>query len=392
MSTIAKNYYPIVIIGAGPAGLNAARVLCEKGMASSTLLLDKLATWEKPIACAEAVGKRGFHESIDVLPEWIRYQINGASFFAPNNECIDYTDSNKGYIINRARMQQDLYQAAAMAGIECHNDIRVTSISKPENGKRTIVCAHGQHITASVIIDASGPLSNFGSTENLNTKCLDLEPAFFAVVENVSIKTDRVYVYMDSRLAPGGYAWAFPREDTVANIGIVLGKNFVTNANIRGWLTEFIQARFPQGKVQSTFGGSIPCGVKRQPLAIPGLIKAGDSASTVNPISRAGIVEALLCGKLAAQSALQMLSQTAPKAQSTICKDYEKRWHAQRGKQHFHLAKAKNSLARVPDSDFDKAVHTLGAIPLKKLTMSTIFKVSVGRFPRLVWALRHLMV
>jgi len=55
------------------------------------------------------------------------------------------------------------------------------------------------------------------------------------------------------------------------------------------------------------------------------------------------------------------------------------------------LAKVKNSLRAIPDSDYDRGAEALGAIDPQDMTMSKIFRASMSRFPRLVWAMRHLM-
>ena len=125
-------------------------------------------------------------------------------------------------------------------------------------------------------------------------------------------------------------------------------------------------------------------------MAVDGLLKAGDSASTVNPISRAGIVEAMKCGTLAGEYALRMLPVPEKKL-AAISKAYEKAWFEKLGRAHHRLSKVKSALARIPDSDFNRGAKAIASIPQAERTMSRIFALSVGRSPRLVWALRHLM-
>jgi hypothetical protein len=48
-------------------------------------------------------------------------------------------------------------------------------------------------------------------------------------------------------------------------------------------------------------------------------------------------------------------------------------------------------MQKIPDDDYENAAKALSKIPESELTMSSIFKMSLGRFPRLVWAMRHLM-
>jgi len=68
-----------------------------------------------------------------------------------------------------------------------------------------------------------------------------------------------------------------------------------------------------------------------------------------------------------------------------------KAWDKKRGNRHEKLARVKSSLAQVPDADYNAAALALARIPQDDITMSKIFRTALGRFPRLVWALRHLM-
>lgn len=389
--TSLSPHYDIAIIGAGPAGLCAANRIQKTSGEASVLLVDRVAPWEKPIACAEGAGRLGLHEAIEVDPQWIRFLVSNAEFHAPGGGTIKYSDSQKGYIIDRARMQKDLAKRAEDNGIDCRFGLSVTRVGAPEKGFRPLKFASGPATSARVVIDASGPLSRIGAQEKLPWKSKDLEPSYFAVVKNLHFATDTIHIYMAKNLAPGGYAWVFPREHDTANIGIVIGSPQKGKTNIVSLLDTFLKERFPKGEVVGRYAGSIPCGCERRTLAIEGLIKSGDAAGTANPISRAGIVEAMISGNLAGDCALAMLGANDKKAMRSACRAYEKAWMEQRGDHHLKLARVKHSLARIPDSDYDRAAEALSDIPRDQLLMSKIFKLSLGRFPRLVWAMRHLL-
>jgi geranylgeranyl reductase family protein len=384
--------FDIIIIGAGPAGLNAGLAAAgTKGTSPSTLLVDKIAPWDHPIQCAEAIGRLGFEEAVDVREGWIRQVIGKASFHAPDGTTITYTDKNKGYIIDRARMQKELAQELAGKGAVCVFDRRVAKIASVKDSLRAVEFVDGTKCFGKVVIDASGPVGGFGRGEKIDWKPLDLEPAYFIWAESIDLPQDAVHIYMGRDLAPGGYAWAFPRGKGAANIGIVVGHEFRSAANIRGLLDAFLARNFPSITIVKRFAGSIPCACKHGPVALPRLIKAGDAASTVNPISRAGIAEALLCGKLAGEHALAMLGAKNEREMAKAAKAYEAAWRKKRGTLHEKLSKSKHSLLSVPDKDYNKAAHALVKIPQDEITMSKIFTTALGRFPRLVWALRHLM-
>jgi digeranylgeranylglycerophospholipid reductase len=387
-----RESYDIIVIGAGPAGLNACRHIVAARQDLAVLLVDMVVPWEHTIQCAEAVGRRGFEEAIDVKPAWIRQVINKATFHAPNNTTITYTDKNGGYIIDRAAMQRDCVDELIKNGVTWAFNRRVTRLSAREHSMRAVEFSDGTVIDCRVVIDASGPIACLGKNEPTAWKPVDLEPAYFVLAETSGeLSADTVHIYIGCDYAPGGYAWMFPRGKNSANIGVLLGSRYKGKENIQRLLDAFLARYFSSFTIIKRFAGSIPCGYQHGHTAAPGFIKTGDAASTVNPVSRAGISEALLSGGLAGDHALSMLDAKDERHLRRIARSYETAWNNKRGNSHEKLARVKNSLARVPDADYDKAALALTQIPQDRITMSKIFRTALGRFPRLVWALRHLM-
>jgi geranylgeranyl reductase family protein len=385
-----QETYDVVVIGAGPAGLSAVHHLYAKG-SPRVLLVDKSTPWMRPKGCAEAVGRIGLEKAVEVRSSWVRFLVDKASFHPPSGPSITYTDKNKGYIINRALMQKDMADRCKELGAEVVVDCAVTGVSTVMGGRRNVYFQNGSSISASVVVDASGPIAGLGKFDKIPWKPQDLEPSCFAVVNVPDFPSNVVHIYIGQKIAPGGYAWVFPREKDVANIGIVIGKSFRGKVNMLGLLDAFLKLHFRDGKILDRFAGSIPCQSGRRKMAVAGLLKTGDAASSINPISRAGIVQAMISGGLAGDFALKMLGDQTSADSNSHAREYEKAWHAALGKTHCKLARVKDFMQNVPDSDFEKAAQALSEIPENKLTMSSIFKMSLGRFPRLVWAMRHLM-
>jgi digeranylgeranylglycerophospholipid reductase len=384
--------FDFVVIGAGPAGLNATLHLLKARPKPSVLLVDKQPPWEKPIACAEGVWCEPLHQAISVKKEWIRLYVSNAVLHSPNGTKITYFDKDKGCILNRPLMQGDMASQCAERGAVTKYDARAVEIGPDDGSKREVRFNDGASVFGRIVIDASGPISMLCKKEQAFSKPPDLEPAYFAVAENVRIESDAIHVYLGRKIAPGGYAWAFPREDKTANVGLVVGKEFARGADIKQLLESFLRNTFPNAKVIRRFAGAIPCeALPVSPRALPRLFKTGDAASTVNPISRAGITEALFSGGLAAEFGLAMLHAASDSKIMEICGEYQDAWLDKIGKKHGKLSRVKEALARIPDGDYNKAFSALSSIPPDKLTISRIIRLSLGRFPSLVFAMRHLM-
>jgi flavin-dependent dehydrogenase len=287
-------------------------------------------------------------------------------------------------------MQRDLAHELMARGVTCCFDRGVTRLSGMKNFRRTVEFADGSAVCGRVVIDAAGPVACLAGDDSVPRKPADLEPACFGLAEGLALPADAVHIYMSKEFAPGGYAWVFPRG-AGANIGIVIGSAFKGRVNLRRLLDGFLQRHFRNVSIVKYYAGAIPCASGRARMAAPGFLKAGDAASTVDPVSRAGISEALLCGGLAGSHALAMLDVSHERDLRKIAGEYERAWYKKRGRRQAKLARVKSTFALVPDEDYDRAAEALSRLGSDNLTMFRIFKSALGRFPRLLWALRHMV-
>ncbi len=61
MAHYLKNFYDVIVCGAGPAGLYAANCLQDSSSGRlAVLLLDRKSPWKEPVPCAEAVSRKIF--------------------------------------------------------------------------------------------------------------------------------------------------------------------------------------------------------------------------------------------------------------------------------------------------------------------------------------------
>lgn len=384
-----NTHFDILIAGGGPAGLTAALHIIEQKPNCSVLLIEKSNHYSDSVKCGEGVWKVPFEKLITPKPEWIRLNISKASFISPNHSEITYSDNGKtlGYIIDRVLMQEDILSELSNT-ISVRRGISVRSVI-PTDSFQTVKLSTGESLTANVVIDASGPTSHLGEPNGIPHVNTDLEPALYAIVTGVNRKSDRVSLQMSSQFSPGGYVWEFPVSETSVNVGIVFGKGEHRSRSIRQSLETYISEYFPEGTIESWHGGAIPSFADSKPMATNGFIQCGDAGSLVNPITRSGISESMYSGKLAAESALEMI---VPKAnQKKIAKKFEKRLFADYGKKMEKVAKVKRLLYKISDEQFNNSAAKLAMIPEEKRTMWKILQITITNSPKLLFAMRHLL-
>lgn len=396
MASYLKEKYDVIVCGAGPAGLYAANTLQKRaGKRISVLLLDRKSPWKEPVSCAEAVSRKIFSRYWKPNEDWVREHLDGVYFTSPDMTRVEFRQPDCGLILDRAAFHREMAEKAQELGAECHFENVVEKISRSEDGLWNVVVRHKDSsvtLQTKTVIDATGPGAKItrGISElaELETGDFDVEPAVFALVEGIPHDVQHIELLFGHRFFPGGYGWVFPRDGKVANVGLVNGREFVKSHPPKATLDAFIREAYPDAKILSYHGGAIPCGQSLRPVAACGLFKAGDSASTVNPISRSGIVEALKSGKIAAECALEWLAADTDEQRREIEKSALSRWMKIQGKSHLNFHRGKAGFGRISDKQLNRAAHRLASIPAEKRTLFRIFWTVLSSSPTILWKLR----
>ena len=397
MANFASNQYDVVVCGAGPAGLMAA---CTLGRLTSgarrVLLLDKKEPWKEPIFCAEAVSKGRLEKLWPADPSFVRGTLSGIYFTSPKRFRAEFYSKDCGLILNRSLFHKSIADGCKAAGVECRFDTVIKKLEKTADGWNVSVAVAGgavETLSAAAVIDATGPscrlTRNIECLKGIESGDTDLEPAIFAVAEGIEHSKEHIELFFGSEFE-AGYGWIFPRDGVEVNIGFVLGKEVEHKEPLRKKLLDFIARDYPQAKVKAVYGGMIACGQSTKPMAKCGLFKAGDAASCVNPISRSGIVESLLCGKIVAESVKEWLEESGEKRSAIEARVLE-RWMAALGKKHLQVANAKIGFNKISDAQFDRAAKNLSKLPREKQTLLRIFLTVLWSCPSLIWKMRSFL-
>lgn len=172
---------------------------------------------------------------------------------------------------------------------------------------------------AKVVIDASGvgavvrsrlPPREWWVSEPLLPE--DVSNAYREVIQ-VDYEIERpeyIRIYLDSKIAPGGYWWLFPKSSNTMNIGLGLwgGKLSEENGiNPRHNYDRYLaNSQYTRGgrKIIHVGGGIVPTRRPLPSLVANGFLAVGDAAVTVNPVHGGGIGPALLSAELASKAVI----------------------------------------------------------------------------------------
>ncbi len=393
-----KNEYDVVVVGAGPAGSTAAYSAAKMG--ASVLVLDRRRELGIPVQCGEALAEDVLKElGIKPDPAWAVNKTNAVKIVSPGGIEVRISEragGKVGYILNRKIFDKFLALRAADAGADVMAGTFVYGLIQ-EDGRPVGVkaSAPGQRmeIRCKVLIAADGVASRIARWAGMKTtlKLDDIETC--AQFQMVGVKLEApnlLEFYLGSHIAPGGYAWVFPKSENYANVGLGVLASRAQRRPIE-YLQEFVK-RMPNlqsGKIVEINAGGVPvCGPLDNTVR-DGLLVVGDAARQVNPLTGGGIDSAMRAGNIAGEVAAKAVAEGD--VSEKRLKEYDKRWREAMEKRLQRYLKAKDVLLSLSDEELDKLAKVLSKVDFDRISLTDMLKVLVKASPKLLWKLKGLL-
>src|SRR5438128_1914108 len=199
----------------------------------------------------------------------------------------------------------------------------------------------------------------------------------------ILVAPDDTEVKVDGRdIAPGGYAWLFPKGVAVANVGLGLVALKADGRNARQYLDAWIARRYPGGARTGYTVGGVIVHATIQATYTDGALVAGDAAHMINPLSGGGIVNAMKAGRLAGRTAAAALRAGDPSARRLA--QYHSAWMDLLGHDHLKYYRLKRALEELDDGFFNALARTVNRISQDQRTLGRIFRHALVRHPQLI--------
>ncbi len=356
-----------IVIGGGPSGATASSELCREGY--SVILLDPKKEPGIPVLCGEGISKNTLELSgLDPDGPWIVNPVSGYRLRSPSGD--DLFSATEGFNIKRDLFDKELCKIAEGNGVELRFGIAVSTIEEEDHiwkintpkgllRSRSIVVACGvnQHILPQVAPD-NIPLTIKALGAKINKKEQGGELLFYV-----------------KEALKGGYGWYFPRNDEI-NIGVLSPGDI---SNEFKWLLKTTGIK--RNEIRSFHGGEIPISGPMKTYRNDNCIIVGDAGGFSNPVSKGGIVGALLSGKEGAKALAGSLS-----GEEDRLKEWSKKMREHPAFSHLNLERLE-FLTSLDDNTLNSLTDIAGGRDIWSIPKTEVLKGTWKR-PELLRAIR----
>jgi digeranylgeranylglycerophospholipid reductase len=288
--------YDAIVIGAGPAGLQAARQLATRGF--HVAVLEEHQVVGDPVHCTGVLAREAFDE-FSLSSAAVLNELTTARFISPSGqEIVHRTRVVEAVVVDRAVFDRQLANYAVRAGAELVRGTRVTAVSCDEEGVSVRVSGQAPLRARSCVLACGGRYALHRQL-GLGVPSLLMHTA---QRELPASTPGDVEVHFGSEIAPRGFAWVVPvwRDGrSFARIGVMAESQAptyfarVVDRVAARWGVEHSsetpprQRILPLSRLSRTYGDRF--------------IVIGDAAGLVKPTTGGGIYYSLVSASLGAR-------------------------------------------------------------------------------------------
>ncbi len=346
--------YDVIIAGAGIAGMiTAASAAKHSNQNLKILVVDRNPRSEAGMktstgwVCGDAVSKA----SLDYLASEVGLHYGEPELERPVHGVVAYSPDHEskakfegpGFVLNRKLLPQRQLKDAEKLGVEFLFEAYADALVEEDGFITGIHCRSSKDNstfkkTAKLVVDATGSASRLRTSLPIKSyiekeidKENDLESTGRYILRFEVGKKDGTFfdpdcciIHLDQEIAPGGYAWVFPKGEDKVNIGLGIQKRLLERRNkdlgrndtLQSLIDEYVRknpviknwklAEGSEDKGNEKGSWQVPVRRQNDCLVANGYMIVGDAAWMPRPIDAGGIGPAIyastMAGKVVAEA------------------------------------------------------------------------------------------
>ncbi|SCG71936.1 geranylgeranyl reductase family protein [Micromonospora halophytica] len=289
--------WDLVVVGAGPAGLCAARVAAAAGV--RTLVLDR-ATHPRYKTCGGGLIGTSLSAVAGRIEVPAHDRVDRVTFTRDGRRA--FTRRHRTPLVAMVRRDEfddRLRSAAVAAGAELREGVAVRGVDQDPDGVR-VRLADGTTVQSRTVIGADGSSGVTARHVGVRFRQVDL-----GLERELPVPADvqrrwQGRLLLDWGAIPGSYAWVFPKGASLT-VGVIAGRG--EGEATREYLRRFVdRLGLSEVEPEHDSGHLTRCRADDSPLRRGRVLLAGDAAGLLEPWSREGISYALRSGALAGEA------------------------------------------------------------------------------------------
>jgi len=337
-----------VVVGAGPAGLIAAREIASRG--HDVKVFEEHPGVGLPNHCAGLVSVEGLRRlGIEPSGDFIQHEIVGGRVYSPSGVSVEVRGGRtRAYVVDRSALDAHLADEAAEGGADVITDARAEELLT-SGGRVKGVRGTTFEASASIVVDGEGAGRRL--LRQLTAPRQEAPLIGLNVEIEAEVEPNMVEVWLGGRYAPGLFAWVIPLGDGRARCGLACPDGATER------LGAFLKRRFGPVECPPPRGGMVLTGGPLRRTSFDGLLLVGDAAGHTKPTTGGGLVLGGLCAVEAGKVASEALE--AGDCSGKYLGRYDKAWRRKYGGEFDAMLSARRLLDRLPDDRIDRLFSSL---------------------------------
>ncbi|WP_135613213.1 NAD(P)/FAD-dependent oxidoreductase [Methanococcoides sp. AM1] len=362
----------IIVIGASPAGLMAARNASRKG--AKVLVVDKKEIIGYPTHPANTFFKGMFDRSQEPVDQsYVMKNMKGAYLIAPSGGRVAI--ESPAYFLDRLKFDEYYAKQSMDAGAEVRMGVEVSSVFR-SNGAMNLSTSDGV-LSCSLVIVSDGINSKMAGLLGLEPMKHpnDIAWAMEAFVEAEGIGEPDMFEYYVGNHCPGWKSTYSPCGGNLATLGVyVRGHGKDVSPFFERWVEKFKQIKGLDELtvLERSVGGDPIITIPKQMLA-DGVMLVGGAAG------QSGIGYSMHAGQMCGDVAADAIAKGNVSAK--FLSEYRKRWNAEYRAEYVLGRIGLETLRKMTDPEIDDLMKTFEGVDFSFLSGTSFHRsMQLGLF------------